>query len=435
MYVDGETMQAKPNMMDDIYAFSNCGFFIFPLLVTDPRKMNAFLSSRPEWESNDKSFYPQYLLHYASRMTGIANDRLRCFRYKAPLSLPLYFFDAQIRERLLRRGETYCGGSPDLQAISLYWFGTGIAFLEFSVLYGDMPASEITEFTYLFRSLRFNETRLNGFPEDKIALETAIKQILPEEQSSSVICFNNPALFKKQANIFTLLNSKSCAIEPEKIERCRYLLSHGFNSEFAEKTADETPYEMCQRFGQDTIWGGSQEGLVCIVEKTHAYQFSRLCNDYHFLYLLLLNQRFAAIAAIEAFSWQDIDLRRSRDLHSGIVSLKTRFSFRVISDDRQIQTIYSEMYHVFELENLLQDLEDANDQMSVLLQMRQQKHERRFEMILGALSILAIFSALIDFSDYLDRFSSAMTLHSVISLSTTAVILITCVIFIFRREK
>lgn len=232
-------MQAKPNMMDDIYAFSNCGFFIFPLLVTDPRKMNAFLSSRPEWESNDKSFYPQYLLHYASRMTGIANDRLRCFRYKAPLSLPLYFFDAQIRERLLRRGETYCGGSPDLQAISLYWFGTGIAFLEFSVLYGDMPASEITEFTYLFRSLRFNETRLNGFPEDKIALETAIKQILPEEQSSSVICFNNPALFKKQANIFTLLNSKSCAIEPEKIERCRYLLSHGYNSEFAEKTADE----------------------------------------------------------------------------------------------------------------------------------------------------------------------------------------------------
>lgn len=107
----------------------------------------------------------------------------------------------------------------------------------------------------------------------------------------------------------------------------------------------------------------------------------------------------------------------------------------MISDDRQIQTIYSEMYHVFELENLLQDLEDANDQMSVLLQMRQQKHERRFEMILGALSILAIFSALIDFSDYLDRFSSAMTLHSVISLSTTAVILIACVIFIFRREK
>ncbi len=118
-----------------------------------------------------------------------------------------------------------------------------------------------------------------------------------------------------------------------------------------------------------------------------------------------------------------------------MVYLKTKYSFRVISDDRNFQSLYNGMYRVFEIDNLLADLEESNDQISDILEEKRQKHEQRFEWILGALSVLAVFSALIDLSDYLDRFTNGELFHSIISLVTTLMILVIAVILILRKKN
>ena len=408
----------------DKYEFHETAFFIFPLWAAQPDKLESYLTSQPDWESVDPHLPAQYLLYYAPGVDRAQDDRLRVFRYAAPQTLPLYLFDETIRKRLQGRGQPYHEGAPTLQEIRLYLFSTNIAFLEFSLRYDGMQAAEIAEFTYLFRSLRHDEGYIGDFPQGSISLNTAIDRILPESQSGTKLCFSHAAPLKRQANVFTVLRADSCAVEPDGIERFCRLLAHGYNTGFSEFTADETMYELNRCFGGDTFWGGSQDGLTCIVnaEPPHPYQFMRLCTDYHTAYLLLLNQRFAAIADIEAFSQPDIDLPTAVRLHADVVELKTRYSFRVISDDRHIQTIYREMYRIFELDHLLQDLEDANDQLSVLRQARHQKRERFIEVLLTALSVLVVFSALIDLSDYLDRFHiEAMTATKASLLVTLAI--------------
>lgn len=422
----------------DMYEFYNCGFFIFPLRVTQPDKLKSYLTAQDSWACVDAQFHTQYLLHYAPGVDSAQDDRLRIFQYTQAQELPLYLFGETIRERFKTRGiNDEHEGSPALQTISLYLFGTDIAFLEFHLRYDGMGAREIAEFTFLFRSLRNNESTLEEFPEDKISPETAIGRILPQEQTGTVLCFHNLSRLKRQGNILTFLKTRPWKFDQEENEYYAYLLAHGYHTGFSDKAATDTPYEMSRRFGTDTFWGGSQDGLACVVEEPHSFQYRRLCCDYHALYLLLLNQRFASAAYIEAFARQDVGLQTANNLHDGVVSLKTRYAFRVISDDRHMQTIYSDMYRILELENLVQDLEDVNDQLSVLRharrqeqEERRQERERKIGSLLGALSVFAIFSALIDFADFMDRFRRAVTLHSIISLVITASILLTAVIII-----
>ena len=66
------------------------------------------------------------------------------------------------------------------------------------------------------------------------------------------------------------------------------------------------------------------------------------------------------------------------------------------------------MYHVLEIEDLFRDLEDINDQLRYIQQEEQQlaqeetkKQEEKLETLLGVVSLLAVFSALVDLAAYL----------------------------------
>lgn len=418
--------------------FKNSSYFILPLKVAEPARLDAFLKKNPSWQVQKSALDTQYILHYAATMDDVSDGRLRIYRHSAD-DLRFYFFDSRIAERLERLGISPSGCSPEMGGISLYLFGTGVAFLEFQVLFGGMNIFEIVEFVYLFRRLRNNEQmKWLHFPEGSISPETAAEKLLPQKESGTLLCFSNPSPIKKQANIFTMIDMKCCSpCEPPAEDAGRFcrLLAHGANNSFADDADPSSQYRMNMEFGQDEYWGGSQDGLAVVTNQSYAFQYKNLCMDHHFMYLLLLNQRFASVAFIEEFSRSDMDLSRSQRIKTAVVKLKTRYSFRVISDDKIIQSVYNSMYGVLELDELLEDLEEANDQINELLQTAREKHDKRFEALLGALSILAIFSALVDFSDYLDRFTTAETLHTIISLVTTAAILVIAVILIFRRKE
>jgi hypothetical protein len=421
----------------DPYAFENRSYFLFPFRVTDD---DAFLACLTDggWAEEDIAFETQYILHYASKMNDREDTRLLSFA-RAGGDLPLYTFDTEIRDGTVEAGTAVTGQTPKLSGLRTYVFRGGISFLEVSFDYGGMNLYEIAEFIFRMRSLRNDETKTYlAYPEGSIGMETAIRRVLPGFENCAELCFHNPSEIKKQAYVYTIVNAKNCGcdpLSPENRQRFRFLLSHGYRNRFYDPEDSENPYEMSIDISAHTLWSGSQEALVCLTDAPYGNQFAHLCTDYRFVYLLLLYQYLAAISYIEEFSRPNIKEEHGRSVHRNVVYLKTKYSFRVISDDRNFQSLYNGMYRVFEIDNLLADLEESNDQISDILEEKRQKHEQRFEWILGALSVLAVFSTLIDLSDYLDRFTNGELFHSIISLVTTLMILVIAVILILRKKN
>ena len=424
-----------PNHLD------NCTYFILPCRILSPEKLNGFLRENKDWAEVQKGFQTQYLLFYASGMNLPADERFRRYRHRAPQTVPLYLFQDQLagQQKKDRESVPSSGCGPEVGGISLYVFGSGIAFLEIQVLYGDMNAQKIVSFVNLFRSLRFDESKPQlQMQPGEISLKTAAERLLPAAKSGTVLCFSNPSEIKQQAIVYSMLDVNSCGTGSAgdySSDHCSFLLTHGYQSISPACIGQENTYEMqvCMKAGE--YWRGSQDGMACVTEKPYSFQSVHLNVDYHFLYLLLLDQRFSAISYIEEMSRPDQTPDSIQAIHKKVVALKTRYSFRVVSDDFFLQTIYNGMYRVLEIDHLLEDLGEGNDQLAAVVQDKQEAREQRFNRWLSILSVLAIFSALIDLTDYISRIRSLESpLHAWISLAVNAVTIAVVCLLLHRRK-
>ena len=194
----------------------NCSCFLLPLQIRSRKVLDSFLRQSRHWEEERNGFPTQYTLYYAGGMNRPDDDRFRMYRYNAARELPLCTFRERIDMDLSSSPKpvSSSGCSPAVDGISLYVFGSGVAFLEVRVLYGQMNVCEIVEFVNLFRSLRNDESRSNQLrmPPDTISLRTAAARILPAEESGTVLCFSNPSEIKMQAIIYSFLQTSTCGI-------------------------------------------------------------------------------------------------------------------------------------------------------------------------------------------------------------------------------
>jgi hypothetical protein len=127
-------------------------------------------------------------------------------------------------------------------------------------------------------------------------------------------------------------------------------------------------------------WAGSQEGFVnlfhCSDDEAGNWfimnrKTSQLSENYSFMYLILLNQRFSAISYLNKISRMDKYTRKEKEkLNLKMSRLKTVFSFSVVSDDQLYQNLYTKMYGILDIERLLADIHDNESQVEML-----QSHE------------------------------------------------------------
>ena len=405
----------------------NRSYFLFPLKIDNYKMFEKVLKTG--WQPLSDPFEIQYLLKYAAKI-GQTSSPERMLAYRCTSLPPVYMFESKISDKMARYKESHpsfepSGLSPSLSDIRLYVFQKNIAFLEFEVLYGGMTPEEAAEFIYLFRSLRNDETKKYLlYPEDKISVKTAINMLLPPKESGTALCFENTSDIKMQANIFTIICDPAFApgsMDDNGFRHLCYTLYKGYSCARPDDEND-SGYQFSEKLGK-TQWGGCQDGLTCMIYDPYPHQDEHLRNDYHLIYLLLLNQRYMAIACIDKISQANM---KNKDIHAvyrEISDLKTRYSFRVVSNDSYMQTLYNRMYEILEIDNLLKDTEDANDRMNDVYQVQRQQAETIFNFILFGLAFLAVFSALIDFSQYLDRWKSP-DLNTIISLITTVLIIV-----------
>ena len=192
-------------------------------------------------------------------------------------------------------------------------------------------------------------------------------------------------------------------------------------------------------------WAGSQEGLVNIFQLTEneatnsfltKYKPVHLAVDYRFMYLVLLNQRFSAIAYLEKIPLLRSCSRKDRErIHFMTSVLKTTFSFSVVSDDQLYQTIYTRMYAILGIDRLLADIRDNEEQIEILQNHELLHTEKMTSAFLLGLSLLSLFSVLVDAAGYFDRIPILQSVSTVLSAVCLASIIVFYVIWWFLYQK
>lgn len=407
----------------------NGSYYLMPICAENCLALIEHLQKQRKWKELEHcGFKMNYILHYAARLVEDPKS-IRVFELLEPENLKICMFRKKMQHEEM----------PQLASIRLYLFMTGIAFLECKVYYGGMPIDQIISFAYNFKSAHRAEHKDHS-EEGFISLYQAANNLLAPERTGAKLFFSNPSELKAQCLTYHMIHLE----EADAAEKRKYLfwLRHSYHMGFYyRKEAEENAGELIYEPYPYTLWGGSREGLVCINTPTqdegterflNEYQQQHLENDYHFMYLLLLHQRFAAFRYIEELA--SAEDQAYGELRDAAIRLKTSFVFRVISDELIYQNVYSHMYRILDVDNLIHDIDECEEKLIELHNKRTEKAEKRTQHLIAVLSLLTIFSALIDFAGWLDRFG--MKAFSATLLSTVVIVLaaLMSICFVWKKK-
>lgn len=367
---------------------------------------------------------PRYLLNYASR---IATDKslFSSYRLRDADSLPIYMYGDELGEDVV----------PEITEVRLSCFFTGVGFLEFRVVHDGLSLDGIADFSYLFKKA----SKKNG---DSPSLCEVAKTLVPD--GSAKLFFTDSAPFKYECICYHFIHSDLNELSYDDLQTYLTLLKRNYNTSFYAHPAD-SEYDMFYSPYPYDHWAGSPEGLVNISFDTgddatdyylRNYKPGHLSVDYYFMFLLLLNQRFSAIQYILKIAEGDNCSHKDMDkLNRRIVRLKTVFSFTVISGDHIFQNVYSRMYRIMDIDRLLEDIRDNENQMEIIQNAGAARADRLSSRFLFGISLLSLFSALIDASSYFDRFERLQPFATALGLACTALVTVICCVWIIGNRK
>ncbi len=405
----------------------NRSVFYAPIRVRDMHAFIHTLAKDARFVPSPKDRAPQYLLPYATDI--YKNDAL----YRAFDLEPSHFPALCMFAEHMSTGE-----APTLTAVRISCFATGCAFAEFHVIYHGQTLEDIENFSFRFKNASKTDTR-HGY---ELTMLNALHALLPTVEMQD-FCFTGSA-FKRECRVFHHI----FMIKPPgkaDIERHLRYLSRGYHAQFSMPKSD-SDYDMIYQPYDYDHWAGSQEGLVNLFHHSgnrttdrfiNSYKREQLLENYGFMYLLLLNQRFSAIAMISDIArYQTLSAAEKESLNERITKLKTVFAFNIISDDQVYQNVYRRMYALLDIDRLLDDIQDNEQQVEALQHRETVKRERFISSLLLGLSILSIFSALMDAAGFFDRIPAISPCATVLSgIAAGAVILLTLAVWLLRGRS
>ena len=407
-------------------SYSRSVFFI-PVRLGDFKSFSQSIAQSGRWVETPKAEYlPRYFLNYAVEIAK--NESLfRSFTLKAPEELDLYMYEDKLTLDV----------APVLSEVRFSLFSTSIGFLELWVSHEGLTTAQIADFSY-----RFKKAKPTVSPEHlhRTLYEVALSLI--PERAEAEIFFTAAADFKCECYCYHFIHIDG-EVDEGDAERSLFWLKRNYNSSFSQ--AGESDYDMVYKPYANDQWGGSCEGLVNITydpknddtnRYLHEIKHSHLKTDYYFLYLLLLNQRFSCIHYITSIAASfGKPYREIEALNAKIVELKTTFAFNIISDDQIFQNVYAKMYGILGIDSLLRDILDNESQIEIIRRASAVKAEKFSSKLLFGISVLSIFSALIDASTYIDRYSPKSAVSNIIGIAAIGAIVCGCLLWIYRTRN
>ena len=409
----------KKNYANDI-GFLNKSIFFAPIWTDNYKEFVCNLKKDARYCYISKEDTPQYMLPYINRIYK-DDDLFVKFELKDELFPQLCMY------------EDLCepGSPPVLSRIVLSCFSTGCIFAEFHVVYNGLTLDQIAEFSFRFKNAKKNMGNAPG----TVTMENALVELLPRQVASEI--FFTGSDFKLECKMFHQICLEEKLPEDE-MERHLVHLRRGYHRNFAIPQMSGE-YDMTYEPYSYDRWAGSQEGLVNIFnytgeERTDTflakYKPLHLSQNYLFMYLVLLNQRFSAIRYLDKISQLSKYTRKEKEkLGVKIFQLKTVFSFSVVSDDQLYQNLYSKMYEILDIDRLLCDIHDNEAQVETLQNHELLENEKMTSRFLFGLSLLSLFSVLVDAAGYFDRIQILEKIATPLSF----ICLVTIVFFYFVK--
>ncbi|MBR4872791.1 MAG: hypothetical protein IKV00_03020 [Clostridia bacterium] len=418
-------------------AFENSSFYILPLVIESQEDLHKFLTSSDKWREGvrDGGEYGGkygYLFNYVSRIIE-SEEMCRVYQYADPSSLPIYMFHNEIQSAEI----------PVITEATLYAFGTGIGFFELKVSYGGMTMSEICNFAYHFK-VATRAKKDKYVKGDKKSLHVVLDDLFPGGRAGARRFITGRDADKYQGLCFHMIKTDY----KDEAERNLLLfrLKRSYTDKFLyDENNDFGQYDMTFAPYEYLAFGGCQEGFAALCRDTgiestdffiNEYFYPQLIFHHHYMYLILLNQRFSELLYVEEIATTENTKAVVEGISKKIVTLKTRYSFHVVSDDYIYQNIYARMYKILDIDKLFLDIEENGDRLTLLQNNELAETEKANGVFLMCLSFLTVFSALVDLATYLDRMSVGNLVSTVLSATgVLGIFVYAAVRFVKQRKK
>ncbi len=375
---------------------------------------------------------PVHLMKYVNDGVGYNTERQYAYELceKREYGIPYTDGNKKILKTILKRNEKVLEVEFDISHIRMHMFGTGIGILVYDISYSDeMDYESILEFNYQFKKMGIDKFIIDNCQVDrkeKMPFMYNLSQNIVSCNSACLtkteIFFNAVSKVKMQANVFCILSDSTT----DNIDNKLFHLARAYNSDYQYSEYAESSGITVYNPYSYVHWGYCEQGIACVYSDvckfTHNQLPGNLQNDYYFMYLILLHQRYMLLDLMDkTLICKKGSIGEWKKIQESLLDFEIEYSFNVISDEMTYHKIYSDMrskLSVIELEN---DINDVSNRMYVLNQEEEKKcaneiHEqeeisadirsRRTDIVLGLLSLLAIFSALVDSTDVINEWCS-----------------------------
>ena len=366
---------------------------------------------------------PVYLMKYMNDGVGYQTERHYAYQLveKRAYSLPYTDGNRKLLTCIMHHKGQRKEYTIDIR-IRIHCFGTNIGFLVYDIWYSnDMNYQDILTFNYLFKKVGtskfeiFSES-LPSSQENTICLYALSESLIANGLDNVEIFFHANHQIRMTSNVFSIF----CDTAKKEIDDKLFHLSHSYTTDYGyNKSYHDDIFHRYHPYAY-IHWGYCPDGIACVYYNINAFTnndlHGRLQNDYYFMYLVLLNQKYTLLSLInEMMACKNASPQEWRHIQHKLIIYQMEYSFRIVSDEMTYHKIYSDMREILSINELEKDLMDISNRMFQLKNEEQSESEElanakrswRINLGLGMLSLLAVFSAFVDSTGTLDMWFSA----------------------------
>lgn len=367
---------------------------------------------------------PAYLMKFINDGVGYQTERQYAYKLmdKRAYGLPYTDKNRKLLTCFVNRKGVRREFLVDICSIKIHCFGTGVGALVYDVWYSDnMEYDDILEFNYLFRKIGTIHLQIKDAApfkdlEGYTYLYQLSKHIISNGLDSEVeLFFYSINKVRMECNVFSIY----CDDQRHNTKKKLFYLSHSYTSdyEYNKKDLGKGFRTYCPYLYMN--WGYCQDGIACIYydtcEFTHGDLDGKLQNDYYFMYLILLHQRYMTVSLMnEMMNCKEADSEEWKRIQQKLLIYRMEYSFNIVSDEMQYHEIYKDVRKILSIDEFEKCLNDISDRMYRIKRQEQEEQEERdanirnwrTDIALWLLSLLTVFSAFVDSTDLISEWFS-----------------------------
>lgn len=264
-----------------------------------------------------------------------------------------------------------------LQQASVYIIEKSEGFLLFKINYENMTNSEILRFTYNFSRIGRSVENPASYKATTL-FSLVVAEILGVEDykllSNNNRDLSTPFYYISQRDNFIcpvlqLVKRDFADVTDSEFRKFCYSLGRGYiNTEgfSEERIKNSGEIDMIFEPTESINWFGNQRNLVCVCDSSvkndsqSKYISNNVCQNYLYLYLTLLNQRFTLLTYMTQLVEFKNEQKKLIEINEKLARFRLIESFKIVSDEYTPQTIYSNMYRILDIDDLMNDINEIS---------------------------------------------------------------------------